>query len=316
MSGTNDAGQTSQLASLLQQGKAAARAGKKAEARYHFQAVLDADPSHPEALLWMAYLAGGGRPSLTYLARLLEVDPANRRARAAIRWARSRAKLQTYSRAQKKSSRSQVWAAVLGWVLILASGLVTVAFARDALSLPLNDPTRVQLLVAQVASSTPVPTHTATATPTPTPTATVTATPTPTSTPAPTATSTPLPVSSVGDSTRWIDVDLTHQRLVAFEGETPVRTVVVSTGLPRTPTVTGNFKVYVKYKSAPMSGPGYYLANVPYIMYFYGSYGLHGTYWHSNFGQPMSHGCVNLPTPEAEWLFNWASVGTPVVVHY
>jgi lipoprotein-anchoring transpeptidase ErfK/SrfK len=129
-------------------------------------------------------------------------------------------------------------------------------------------------------------------------------------------TATPLPTARIGDSFRWIDVDLTHQRLVAYEGETPVRQVTVSTGLPRTPTVTGRFQIYVKYQAADMSGPGYYLAKVPYVMYFYRGFGLHGTYWHNNFGRPMSHGCVNLPTPEAEWLFNWASVGTPVVVHY
>jgi lipoprotein-anchoring transpeptidase ErfK/SrfK len=127
---------------------------------------------------------------------------------------------------------------------------------------------------------------------------------------------TPFPTARIGDNFRWIDVDLTHQRLIAYEGETAVRWVTVSTGLPRTPTVTGRFKIYVKYRAASMSGPGYYLESVPYVMYFYRGYGLHGTYWHSNFGQPMSHGCVNLPTPEAAWLFNWASVGTPVVVHY
>jgi lipoprotein-anchoring transpeptidase ErfK/SrfK len=49
-------------------------------------------------------------------------------------------------------------------------------------------------------------------------------------------------------------------------------------------------------------------------MYFYQGYALHGTYWHNNFGTPMSHGCVNMPTPEAEWAFNWASIGTPVIV--
>jgi lipoprotein-anchoring transpeptidase ErfK/SrfK len=65
-----------------------------------------------------------------------------------------------------------------------------------------------------------------------------------------------------------------------------------------------------------MSGPGYYLPNVPYVMYFHGGYGLHGTTWHANFGHPMSHGCVNLPTSEAEWLFNWAQVGTMVNIHY
>ena len=51
-------------------------------------------------------------------------------------------------------------------------------------------------------------------------------------------------------------------------------------------------------------------------LYFYGGYALHGTYWHANFGHPMSHGCVNLPTAEAEWLFHWADVGTMVNIHY
>lgn len=119
-----------------------------------------------------------------------------------------------------------------------------------------------------------------------------------------------------GQSGRWIDIDLSAQRLTAYQGSTPARSTLVSTGLPRTPTPTGQFRIYVKYTSAPMSGPGYYLPNVPYVMYFYRSYSLHGTYWHSNFGHPMSHGCVNLHTSEARWLYSWASVGTLVKIHY
>jgi lipoprotein-anchoring transpeptidase ErfK/SrfK len=65
-----------------------------------------------------------------------------------------------------------------------------------------------------------------------------------------------------------------------------------------------------------MVGPGYDLPNVPYVMYFYQGYGLHGTYWHHNFGHPMSHGCVNFKTEDAGWLYNWASVGTLVNIHY
>ena len=75
-------------------------------------------------------------------------------------------------------------------------------------------------------------------------------------------------------------------------------------------------QVYLKYESQTMSGPGYNLPGVPYVLYFYKGYSLHGTYWHSNFGTPMSHGCVNMPTPEAQWLFNWAPVGTPVHVQW
>jgi lipoprotein-anchoring transpeptidase ErfK/SrfK len=115
---------------------------------------------------------------------------------------------------------------------------------------------------------------------------------------------------------RWIDVNLSAQRLTAYQGNTPVRSTLVSTGLPATPTPTGQYRVYVKYVSTLMSGPGYYLPNVPYTMYFYRGYGIHGTYWHANFGRPMSHGCINLPTSEAQWLFNWASVGTLVNIHY
>jgi LysM repeat protein len=126
----------------------------------------------------------------------------------------------------------------------------------------------------------------------------------------------PAPVLSSDGNDRWIDVNLSTQTLTAYEGNTPVRSTLVSTGLPTTPTPTGRFRIYVKYLSDDMSGPGYYLPNVPYVMYFYRSYGLHGTYWHSNFGRPMSRGCVNLPTAEAEWLFNWAAVGTLVNIHY
>jgi lipoprotein-anchoring transpeptidase ErfK/SrfK len=119
-----------------------------------------------------------------------------------------------------------------------------------------------------------------------------------------------------GNGERWIDVDLTNQAVYAYEGDAVVNSFIVSTGTWLTPTVTGQYTVYVKYRSAPMTGPGYYLPNVPYIMYFYKSYGLHGTYWHNNFGHQMSHGCVNLRTDDAAWLYNWASVGTVVNVHY
>jgi lipoprotein-anchoring transpeptidase ErfK/SrfK len=103
--------------------------------------------------------------------------------------------------------------------------------------------------------------------------------------------------------------------LYAHEGQTTVLAAVVSTGTRYYPTVTGRFNIYAKYTSTLMTGPGYYLPDVPYTMYFYGGYAIHGTYWHNNFGTPMSHGCVNMKTPEAKWLFNWAPSGTLVVVH-
>jgi LysM repeat protein len=113
---------------------------------------------------------------------------------------------------------------------------------------------------------------------------------------------------------RWIDVDLSNQRLTAYEGDTAVRTTLVSTGLPGTPTPEGQYRIWIKLRYDDMAGADYYIEDVPYVMYFHEGYGLHGVTWHGNFGHPMSHGCVNLPTPEAEWLFNWADVGTLVSI--
>jgi lipoprotein-anchoring transpeptidase ErfK/SrfK len=114
---------------------------------------------------------------------------------------------------------------------------------------------------------------------------------------------------------RWIDVDLSDQLLTAYEGTTAVFTTLVSSGLPQTPTPVGQFRVWIKLRYDDMAGPGYYIEDVPFVMYFHEGYGLHGVTWHGNFGHPMSHGCVNLPTSSAEWLFAWAEVGTLVNVH-
>jgi hypothetical protein len=124
-----------------------------------------------------------------------------------------------------------------------------------------------------------------------------------------------LDPTELADEGRWIDVDVSHQRLTAYDGSTPVKSFVVSTGTTAHPTVTGQFRIWIKLEFTDMRGPGYYLEDVPYTMYFYQGYGLHGTYWHNNFGRPMSHGCVNLVTSEAAWLFDFASVGTLVNVH-
>ena len=117
-------------------------------------------------------------------------------------------------------------------------------------------------------------------------------------------------------SGRWIDVDLSAQRVRVYQGNTAVRSMIVSTGIARYPTPTGRFRIYAKYPSVTMSGPGYYLPGVPHTMFFYGGYALHGTYWHNNFGTPMSHGCINLTKADAAWLYSWASVGTEVVIHW
>lgn len=188
-------------------------------------------------------------------------------------------------------------------------------------------------------------TPTFTTTPSPTPTLKPTDTPLPTDTPAatdtpgmmeayivpdtptaipptqapytaPTQVAAAPPSSSGSNGTHWIDINLSTQRLFAYEGNTIVNTFIVSTGVAATPTVTGTYKIYARYLYADMHGPGYFLPDVPFTMYFYKSYGIHGTYWHNNFGTPMSHGCVNLSIPDAEWLYYWSTFGTTVKVHY
>lgn len=117
------------------------------------------------------------------------------------------------------------------------------------------------------------------------------------------------------DDGRWIEVDLSEQRTYVYEANALLTSFVVSTGVWDTPTVTGEYNIYVKVPLQDMSGPGYHLTDVPWVMFFYDEYGFHGTYWHSNFGTPMSRGCVNLTIDDARWLYDWASVGTRVVVH-
>jgi lipoprotein-anchoring transpeptidase ErfK/SrfK len=113
---------------------------------------------------------------------------------------------------------------------------------------------------------------------------------------------------------RWIQVNLTQQKLIAWEGRKPVYAIVVSTGKKSTPTRTGVFQIQTKHKSTRMRGRGYDVPKVPHTMYYSGGYAIHGAYWHRKFGTPVSHGCVNVAPNHAKWLFDWASVGTPVVV--
>ena len=114
---------------------------------------------------------------------------------------------------------------------------------------------------------------------------------------------------------KWIEIRLATQRLIAWQNGKVVMSSAISSGVRAHPTLRGTFHIYVKYRSTRMRGPGYNLPNVPYTMYYSGSYGIHGAYWHNNFGHPMSHGCINLPVSFSRRLFSWASVGTLVVIH-
>jgi lipoprotein-anchoring transpeptidase ErfK/SrfK len=216
------------------------------------------------------------------------------------------------------SSTVVIWMALPGLTALTRSSAAPIP--GDKLSKPSLTPT---LTLTPTVTQTPTPTNTstptATSTPLPTQTNIPTDTPYPTSTPQPYTAmqdSQSIPLTSSNLSGHWIDVDLSEQRLYAYDGNTLVSSFLVSTGVAAHPTVTGTYAVYVKYLATDMKGPGYYLPDVPYTMYFYEGYGIHGTYWHHNFGHPMSHGCVNMETSDAEWVYNFSEVGTPVVIHY
>lgn len=123
---------------------------------------------------------------------------------------------------------------------------------------------------------------------------------------------------------KLISVDLGSQKLMAWENGKIVYETKISSGMNLTPTVKGKFKIYYKTPLTDMRGPspykniypsGKYLTkNVPNTMYFYQGYAIHGAYWHNNFGRPASHGCVNTPLDAAKWIYDWAPVGTQVVV--
>ncbi len=130
-----------------------------------------------------------------------------------------------------------------------------------------------------------------------------------------------------------IEVDLAKQKLYAYSGSKKEYSFLVSTGKwGKTPT--GEFRIWAKLEYTLMTGGSkalntyYYLPNVPYTMYFYNQgvpkskgYGIHGAYWHNNFGHPMSHGCVNMKPDDAKTLFNWASAetkdssGTKIIIY-
>lgn len=122
------------------------------------------------------------------------------------------------------------------------------------------------------------------------------------------------------DDNKWIEVDLSEQRLYMKESGNSVGSFLVSTG-KWAPTPKGEWRIWTKLRYTRMQGGSkalgtyYNLPNVPYTMYYNQGYGVHGAYWHNNFGNTMSHGCVNMKPEEAGIVFNWATVGTRVVVH-
>ena len=119
---------------------------------------------------------------------------------------------------------------------------------------------------------------------------------------------------------KWLEVSLSQQYAWARQGDVVLWEGYVSTGKEKFETPAGTFFVNSKLKSQTMEGviggEYYDVPDVPNVMYFTDrGHAIHGTYWHNNFGTPMSHGCVNLPMDVAEWMYGWAPLGMRVDIH-
>ncbi len=129
---------------------------------------------------------------------------------------------------------------------------------------------------------------------------------------------TPPTLSVLGATTdqKHIVVDLQKQRVYAYEGDRVVFNFLVSTGLYGK-TELGHFRIWYKVRSQTMKGGDpsigtyYYLPNVQFVQFFNKGISFHSTYWHNNFGHPMSHGCVNMTLTDAETLYYWANPEMP-----
>ena len=123
-------------------------------------------------------------------------------------------------------------------------------------------------------------------------------------------------------SDRWIDINLYEQTVVAYEGTRLMFATVISSGIDPFWTRPGLFSIYEKLDATYMTGSfepdgsdRYYLEDVPWTMYFDEARALHGAYWHTGYGWPRSHGCVNLSPGDSQWFYDWAEVGDQVYVH-
>jgi len=113
-----------------------------------------------------------------------------------------------------------------------------------------------------------------------------------------------------------IEISLADQLLVAYEGQRPVFTTHISSGTGgERATPRGNHHIVFKAPSRHMTGDDYDLPGVPFASYFWGAVAIHGTYWHNDYGRPRSHGCVNVPSEAARWVFRWTTPVTPYDEH-
>lgn len=129
------------------------------------------------------------------------------------------------------------------------------------------------------------------------------------------------PNAATATGEKWIDINLSTQYMIVWQGDTPIAETYVSTGKPGFDTPPGTYSILYKLEVQDMEGviggEYYNVPEVPWVMYFTSvGHAIHGTYWHNNFGAVMSHGCVNVPVDFAAWLYEWSTPGMRIQIHY
>ncbi|MDD5590272.1 MAG: L,D-transpeptidase [Candidatus Portnoybacteria bacterium] len=114
---------------------------------------------------------------------------------------------------------------------------------------------------------------------------------------------------------KLIDVDLGEQMLRYYDNGVEVGSFLISSGVPGMSTPKGEYRIQFKRPAVLYKGADYYFPNTKWNLQFMTHYYIHGAYWHDNFGQRMSHGCVNVSYANMEGLYNWAEVGVKLVIH-
>lgn len=124
--------------------------------------------------------------------------------------------------------------------------------------------------------------------------------------------------AGIAECEKWIELVVDHQSLVAYEGDEPVYATMISSGDKKHPTKYGVFRIWWKRAQTDMSSvPGmagpetYRVDDVPWAQFFWRGMALHGAYWHTDFGNRRSHGCVNLSPIDAKWLYDWTEPKVP-----
>jgi hypothetical protein len=124
---------------------------------------------------------------------------------------------------------------------------------------------------------------------------------------------------------QWLDINLTQQLMTVYDGTNPLRTIVVTTGMAGWETPPGYYTILSRVANETMTSGAigaenfYRLDDVLFTQYFTDfGHALHFAWWRTKetIGRPGSHGCINMLLDDSRYIWDWATIGTPILIHY